>query len=81
MSCQQILVCQNRTCRKQGAKAVLAAFQKENRSEIEIVSSGCLGQCENGPMVVVLPEKIWRDRISVEEVPGLLKQIHSRSCQ
>ena len=58
-SLRQVLVCQNRTCRKQGAAKVLAAFEKLSPSEVEVVASGCLGQCGSGPMVLVVPEEVW----------------------
>jgi (2Fe-2S) ferredoxin len=72
LSSQRILVCQNRTCRKQGAKTVLAEFQAQNIAEVKIFGSGCLGQCGNGPMVLILPAEIWCDRVSVEEVTAIL---------
>jgi len=51
-SSRQVLVCQNRTCRKQSAAKVLAAFGQLSPSEVEVVASSCLGQCGNGPMVL-----------------------------
>lgn len=56
---QQMRVCQNTTCTKTGALAVLHAFQSLEIPELEVVPSGCLGQCGNGPMVLVLPEQVW----------------------
>ncbi|MDY7015337.1 MAG: (2Fe-2S) ferredoxin domain-containing protein [Cyanobacteriota bacterium] len=72
MYSQRILVCQNRTCRKQGAKVVLAEFQAHNIDEIEIIGSGCLGQCGNGPMVLILPGKILYDRVFPDRVGAIL---------
>lgn len=71
-SLRQVLVCQNRTCRKQGATKVLAAFKKLSGSEVEVVASSCLGQCGNGPMVLVMPEKVWYSRVSAEEVAAVI---------
>lgn len=56
---KRILVCQNRTCRKQGAKTVLEVLQRNAPSEIEVTGSGCLGKCGSGPMVLVLPDEAW----------------------
>ena len=67
-SSRQVLVCQNRTCRKQSAAKVLAAFGKLSPSEVEVVASGCLGQCGNGPMVLVVPEEVWYSGVCEEEV-------------
>ncbi|MEL7035703.1 MAG: (2Fe-2S) ferredoxin domain-containing protein [Cyanobacteria bacterium J06592_8] len=68
LSLRKVLVCQNRTCRKQGSAQVLAAFQAEPVPDVSIEATGCLGQCGNGPMVIILPEEVWYDRIQADEV-------------
>ena len=68
-----VLVCQNRTCKASGSVKVLKAFQN-SICDVEIVGSGCLGQCGNGPMVLVLPEEIWYSRVSPHEVKTLIEQ-------
>ncbi|NJK73494.1 MAG: (2Fe-2S) ferredoxin domain-containing protein [Richelia sp. CSU_2_1] len=70
---KRVLVCQNRTCRKQGSAKVLAAFQSLADAEVEVVASGCLGHCGSGPMVLVLPEKVWYSRVCAGEV-GAIEQ-------
>jgi NADH:ubiquinone oxidoreductase subunit E len=69
-SSRRVLVCQNRTCRKQNAAKVLTTFQQLSGAEVEVVASSCLGQCGNGPMVLVLPEEVWYSGVSAEEVCG-----------
>jgi (2Fe-2S) ferredoxin len=69
-----IHVCQNRTCRKQGAKEVLAAFEMLPVSGVTVKGSGCLGQCGNGPMVLVLPDMVWYSRVHPREVPLVVEQ-------
>ncbi len=71
---RRVLVCQNRTCRKQGAVEVLAAFQKHPISGVMVESSPCLGQCGNGPMVLVLPEEVWYSRVHEDEVPAVIER-------
>ena len=71
---KQVLICQNRTCRSQGAKQVKAAFQQYYLDEIEIIGSGCLGECGNGVMVLVLPEKTWYWHIQPYHVELIVKQ-------
>lgn len=70
-----ILVCQSRTCRKYGSKRILKAFLTDPVTNTEIIASGCLGQCGNGLMVLILPEKIWYWHISPQYVL-LIKQQH-----
>ncbi|MEO0407014.1 MAG: (2Fe-2S) ferredoxin domain-containing protein [Cyanobacteria bacterium P01_A01_bin.135] len=76
---RQVLVCQNRTCRKQGAAKVLTVFQAEigssevfSETPVEIIESGCLGQCGNGPMVLVEPDGVWYCRVRPDEVPSVV---------
>jgi (2Fe-2S) ferredoxin len=69
-----VLVCQNRTCLKQGAVEVLAAFHAHADASFVAVSSQCLGQCGNGVMVRVLPEDVWYWRVSPEEVSAIARR-------
>ncbi|MBW4691386.1 MAG: (2Fe-2S) ferredoxin domain-containing protein [Lyngbya sp. HA4199-MV5] len=71
---QQILICQNRTCLKQGAIAVLAAFQARPVPGWSVIKAGCMGQCGNGPMVRILPDNIWYCGVRPEEVPEVVKR-------
>lgn len=70
---KSVLVCQNRSCSKQGAGKVLAAFQAY-ASDVTVAGSGCLGQCGMGPMVLVIPEQIWYSRVHPDEVPVVVKR-------
>ena len=69
-----VLVCQHETCPKQGAAAVLKAFKSQAPSDVVVQSVGCLGECGNGPMVLVLPEEIWYAHVAVGDVPKIVKQ-------
>ncbi|WP_219884542.1 (2Fe-2S) ferredoxin domain-containing protein [Merismopedia glauca] len=69
-----ILVCQNRTCRRQGSAKVLAALQAYAIANLTVKPTGCLGHCGNGPMVVILPEEIWYSGVQPAEVPILIKK-------
>jgi (2Fe-2S) ferredoxin len=71
---RQVIVCQNRTCRKQGSPKVLAAFQALPVPEVIIIGSSCLGECGNGPMVLVMPEQVCYSRVNPDEVPAIVKQ-------
>ena len=71
---KKVIVCQGRSCRKYNANGVLVAFRAKLIPEVEIIPCACLGQCGNGPMVLVEPEQIWYDRVLPEEVPVIVKQ-------
>ncbi|NJP09038.1 MAG: (2Fe-2S) ferredoxin domain-containing protein [Leptolyngbyaceae cyanobacterium RU_5_1] len=69
-----VFVCQNRTCLKQGAIAVLAGFEAKATSAFVVIGSGCLGQCGNGPMVRILPDDVWYWRVRPEEVLAVVER-------
>ncbi|MDB9374946.1 (2Fe-2S) ferredoxin domain-containing protein [Nodularia sphaerocarpa] len=69
-----VRVCQNRTCKKQGAAQVLAAFTSFPVPDVTVTASGCLGQCGNGPMVLVLPDMVWYCGVRPNEVPLVVEQ-------
>jgi (2Fe-2S) ferredoxin len=69
-----VRVCQNRTCRKQGAKSVLEAFEALPVPGVIVTASSCLGQCGNGPMVLVLPDMVWYCGVRSNEVALVVEQ-------
>lgn len=69
-----VRVCQNRACRKQGAAKVLAAFEAQPVPGVTVTGCGCLGQCGNGPIVLVLPERVWYSGVRPHEVRLLVEQ-------
>lgn len=73
MAARSVQVCQNRTCRRQGAAAVLAAFQTQMVPGVQVEGCGCLGQCGNGPMVFVIPDQVWYSRVHSAEVPTIVQ--------
>ncbi|WP_324634851.1 (2Fe-2S) ferredoxin domain-containing protein [Phormidium sp. CCY1219] len=73
-SAKRVRVCTNRTCRKQGAKKVLAALRSHPLENVTVEESSCLGQCGNGPMVFVLPEEIWYSRVHPDEVSAVVER-------
>ncbi len=75
-----VLICQNRTCLSQGAARVFAAFQTHPTPDYTAQKTGCLGQCGNGPMVLVLPDNVWYCRVQPEEVPAVVER-HLRGGQ
>ncbi|MDE5101966.1 MAG: (2Fe-2S) ferredoxin domain-containing protein, partial [Trichodesmium sp. St19_bin2] len=69
-----LLVCQSRTCRKQGSAKVLANFQKFDMPNITVKKSGCLGKCGNGPMILVLPEEVWYSHVELQNISVIMEK-------
>ncbi|MFM7426160.1 MAG: (2Fe-2S) ferredoxin domain-containing protein [Elainella sp.] len=43
--------------------------------DITVTGCHCLGECGNGPMVLVLPEQIWYYRIHPDEVAAIVQHL------
>ncbi|NJL99302.1 MAG: (2Fe-2S) ferredoxin domain-containing protein [Synechococcaceae cyanobacterium RM1_1_27] len=74
---QQVLICQNHACIRQGSRQVLAAFRAIaavdlSSSSFEIIASGCLGRCGSGPMVLLPPEQ-WYRRVDPAMAESILR--------
>lgn len=77
-----IVICQHRTCRKQGSANVLDAFAAiALPPEVEVIASGCLGQCGNGPMVLLLPSEILYRRVSPQDVAVIVATLGQEAWQ
>ncbi|KAL2649164.1 hypothetical protein AAZX31_05G234000 [Glycine max] len=53
---QEIRVCTNRTCRRQGSFQTLETLSGLAPPNVAVKSCGCLGRCGGGPNLVVLPD-------------------------
>jgi NADH:ubiquinone oxidoreductase subunit F (NADH-binding)/(2Fe-2S) ferredoxin/Pyruvate/2-oxoacid:ferredoxin oxidoreductase delta subunit len=74
-----LLVCAGTGCVSCGAFPLKEALEKEIArrglaSEILVVTTGCNGFCERGPIVMVHPEGIFYQRLKVEDVPFLVEE-------
>ncbi|NJL20507.1 MAG: (2Fe-2S) ferredoxin domain-containing protein [Leptolyngbyaceae cyanobacterium SM1_3_5] len=63
-----VLICQNRSCLRSGAEAVLQEFRSIATPNVLISPSDCLGQCGSGPTVRVMPDDSWYCRIKPDDV-------------
>jgi len=71
---KEILVCQHRTCYKDGSSKVLQAFKSEHLAGIVVTGCGCLGLCGSGPIVLVTDEQVYYWHIKPHNVSALVKQ-------
>ena len=74
MRARKVLVCLGISCRKYNCQQVFATFKQYLPPSTELIPVGCLGQCGNGPMVLVEPEQIWYSEVYPDEVPIIIKQ-------
>ena len=45
------------------------------KSRVRVSDTGCLGLCDDGPNVLIHPQKIWFSDVGMEDIPAILKQV------
>ncbi len=65
------------SCAASGAFAVLGALDSELQSrgllkEVQLTTCGCMGLCDEGPVLVVYPEGTWYRKVQPSDVSDLL---------
>lgn len=66
------------SCRNEGAKKLKDAFKDAIKDaglkhQIRANESGCLDQCEHGPVVVVYPEAVWYGFVRPRDVEEIVQ--------
>ncbi|MEB3355549.1 MAG: (2Fe-2S) ferredoxin domain-containing protein [Synechococcales bacterium] len=69
-----VLVCQHRSCQRNGSEAVLAAFKATPVANVFVSGSDCTGQCSSGPTVRVMPDGTWYCRVKPEDVVTIVDE-------
>ncbi len=54
-------------------KAKIKALGLHKKGEIRINSAGCLGRCDEGPVMVVYPEAIWYHFVDQEDIDEIIE--------
>jgi (2Fe-2S) ferredoxin len=68
-----------RSCTADGTSALHIALQQGVKAadltgRVRINKSGCLDQCEHGPMVVVYPEAVWYGSVRPEDAAEIVNE-------
>jgi NADH-quinone oxidoreductase subunit F len=74
-----ISVCAGTGCHAYGCDRVAEAFETELKrrrmaNRVSVRTTGCHGFCERGPLVVIHPERIFYQRVQVEDVPEIVEE-------
>ncbi len=72
-----LFVCTGTTCEHQGAEEILQTLQNELKQngllkKTRTTLCRCLGQCGNGPNMVVYPEGIWYGGLGEGEIKQIV---------
>ncbi|OAT81667.1 NADH-quinone oxidoreductase subunit NuoF [Desulfotomaculum copahuensis] len=75
---RQILICAGTGCSSSGSRGLVDALQaslKEHGLEdkIKVKITGCHGFCEQGPLMIIEPQKIFYTRVEAADVPEIVE--------
>ncbi len=75
-----ISVCAGSGCKASGADNVIASLHREVEKRglqgtIDIKSTGCHGFCEKGPVMIVWPEKVFYNGVSLSDAKDIVNSV------
>ncbi len=73
----RISVCGGTGCKASGAGPLIEAFRKEiadRKLDVEVISTGCHGFCERGPLVVLHPTGVFYQKVKIKDIPEILEK-------
>jgi len=74
-----VLLCYGGACISSGAESVKEAMEEEIakadlQNEIDVVTTGCMGTCELGPVMVIYPEGIFYQKVKPEDAREIVQE-------
>ncbi|MDK2784341.1 MAG: NADH-quinone oxidoreductase subunit [Bacillota bacterium] len=74
-----VLVCGGTGCTSGGSPEIRARLEKELAAkgldkEVKVVTTGCHGLCEMGPLVIVYPEGTMYTHVTPDDVPDIVNE-------
>ena len=74
-----ILLCYGGACISSNGESVKEALEKEIvkaglQNEVDIITTGCMGTCELGPLMVVYPDGIFYQKVKPEDAEEIVRE-------
>ncbi|MDQ7826522.1 MAG: NADH-ubiquinone oxidoreductase-F iron-sulfur binding region domain-containing protein [Candidatus Eremiobacteraeota bacterium] len=74
-----VMVCAGTECATNQSFKIKEVFEeelkkKELQNEVLIVMTGCKGSCAVGPVVIVMPDEVFYQKVKPEDVPHLVEE-------
>lgn len=74
---KQILLCSGAGCIASGSLLLKKALEKkiaEEKLDVEVVETGCLGPCAQGPVIVVNPDQTFYENLKPEDARDIVDE-------
>ncbi|MCQ2390722.1 MAG: (2Fe-2S) ferredoxin domain-containing protein, partial [Kiritimatiellae bacterium] len=74
-----VLVCGGSACSSSGSNQIIEEFKKEFAAQgldgkVEILQTGCLGFCEQGPIVKIMPQGTFYVHVTPADVKEIVAE-------
>jgi (2Fe-2S) ferredoxin len=73
------LVCQNIDCKSRGSELLTVELQKrvaaKGLDDVEVKPYMCFGACQEGPNIVLYPEKSWYAKVQVSDLDDITERL------
>ena len=73
-----ISICAGTGCRANGSMELFEEFRRQLEAEglhdVDVRATGCHGFCEQGPLVVIFPKKIFYRGVQIKDVPAVIEK-------
>lgn len=76
---QICLVCQNVDCKSRGSEGLMKELERrvaeKGLADVEVRPYMCFGACQEGPNVVLYPEKTWYAGVQMRDVEEIVDHL------
>ena len=76
---QSCLVCQNIDCKTRGSDQLMKELESrvaaKGLADVEVKPYMCFGACQEGPNVVIYPEKSWYAHVKTEDLDDIVAHL------
>ncbi|MDP4187156.1 MAG: (2Fe-2S) ferredoxin domain-containing protein, partial [Bacteroidota bacterium] len=74
-----LLVCGGTGCKASASENIVENLKKELENnglenEVQVVTTGCFGFCEKGPVVKVMPDNTFYTRVTPQDAQEIVKE-------
>ena len=74
-----LLICCGSGCVSAGALKIKDRFiellnENDLRSEVNIIETGCMGPCDFGPVLMIYPEGVFYQKVTVDDVEEIVTE-------